>query len=245
MTSSFRSRPGELARKVARNPAILLRTTEKLKDVYKWRGINSKIDAYEQTHTQRQLLQVGVNDGLRGDPLHARIVNGGWSGLMVEPIAEHLREAQATYAEIPGLRFLQAALTDTSGVVPMYRFRHEKHRGVDVESHSLHREAIEKSAELLGIAATDEWVERIEVPAVTVATLGTTTDLEAIDLLAIDAEGSDAAILRQLLDTPVRPPLILYENLFMGAPEQAEIDGQFIVEGYQAVVTSQDTFLYR
>jgi FkbM family methyltransferase len=245
MAEFIRNSPKELAKRIARNPAILLRVPEKLSDIHKWRKINHVLDEYEATHPAARFAQIGANDGVRGDPIHKRVVAGEWTGVLVEPIKEHIDEARKNYLGIPGIRFVRAAITDHDGTADMYRFRHEEHNGVGIESHSLDFSAVAKSAKLLGASAMGEWVEQVEVPTMTLASLVEAEALGDIDLLAIDAEGSDELILHSLLETPLRPPLILYENLFMADANQAAINSKFGHEAYEAIVTSQDTLLYR
>ncbi len=245
MTDFIRSQRKDLLRRVARNPSTLLRVPEKISDIQKWRKINHQLDTFEASRPVSRLIQIGANDGVRGDPLHTRIMSGRWTGVLVEPIEEHADEARKNYSSVPGIRVVQAAITDHNGTAEMYRFRHEDHSGVGIESHSLDLSSVKHSAKLLGVKATDEWVEKVEVPTMTLDALITAESPEGIDLLAIDAEGSDEFILGALLETPQRPPLILYENLFMTKAKQAVINDRFGNEDYTAIVTSQDTLLFR
>ena len=245
MSEFIRSNPIELAGRIARNPATILRIPKKATDIFKWRKINQLLDGYQAIHPDIVFVQIGANDGVRGDPLHKRIIGGGWTGILVEPVPEHIHEARKNYAYTKGIEFVQAAIADTDGTQTMYRFRHENYGGMGIESHSLEKSAILASAKLLGIKATDECVEKITVPTMTLPSLLSNNGLVAIDLLAIDAEGSDETILNTLLDTDVRPALILYENLFMNKNSHSRINDMFKSESYEAINTSQDTLLYK
>jgi hypothetical protein len=68
-------------------------------------------------------VQIGSNDGVSGDPLHAYIKRFGWQGVLVEPLLHLYRELMHAYAGIPGIRFENAAIAERSGARAFYYLR--------------------------------------------------------------------------------------------------------------------------
>src|SRR5258705_8601708 len=69
------------------------------------------------------LVQIGANDGVRGDPIRHLILRHGLTGLLVEPLPDLFAHLQANYAGQQGLKFEQCAVGESDGQVPLYRVR--------------------------------------------------------------------------------------------------------------------------
>ncbi len=76
------------------------------------------------------------------------------------------------------------------------------------------------------------------------ARLQETATLDA-DLLQIDAEGYDSAILRMTDFASFRPHLIKYEHKAMTAAERAAHIARLAQHGYRCVVEGTDTVLWQ
>ena len=58
-------------------------------------------------------VQVGANDGVRGDPLHRLIkANPQWCGIFIEPLEEMFQSLVATYGREDRFAFEQIAISD-------------------------------------------------------------------------------------------------------------------------------------
>src|SRR5580700_9172972 len=66
-------------------------------------------------------IQVGANDGVRGDPIRRYITACEWSGLLIEPLPALFAELQRNNAGNPRLDFPNAAVADRAGERPLYK----------------------------------------------------------------------------------------------------------------------------
>jgi hypothetical protein len=67
----------------------------------------------------------------------------------------------------------------------------------------------------------------------------------AADLLQIDTEGYDAAILRMIDPARFRPRLIKYEHKSLSADERAQAVARLKEQGYRTVTEGPDTTAWR
>jgi hypothetical protein len=66
-------------------------------------------------------VQVGSNDGVRGDPLHDLILsNQHWRGIFIEPMDELFAQLVKTYKGADRFVFEQLAISETVGERPLY-----------------------------------------------------------------------------------------------------------------------------
>jgi hypothetical protein len=76
-------------------------------------------------------VQVGSNDGQRGDPLHDLIKsNPQWSGIFIEPVEYVFNRLVDNYGNDPRFRFEQIAIGDELGQRQFY-YISEKALGID------------------------------------------------------------------------------------------------------------------
>src|SRR5690606_35501813 len=91
----------------------------------------------------------------------------------------------------------------------------------------------------------DERLVESEVPALTYASLLRRHGVERVDLLVVDTEGHDWAILRTI-DLSERPPrLVVYEHYHLGPDERAGCRAYLERAGYETIEEGFDTFCLR
>lgn len=66
-------------------------------------------------------LQIGAMDGVKFDLLNPHLTKGGWSGLLVEPIADMFEILKATYKDQPQLKLENCAVSDCNGTLTLKR----------------------------------------------------------------------------------------------------------------------------
>lgn len=241
----FRNSSADILKKMVRNPGILLRIPERIRDTARWRNVYGLIDGFNETNQSFTFLQIGAMDGIRSDPIHTRVVGNHWRGVLVEPDPENYNALIRNYQGSDGLTFVRAAVTDTNGSALLYRFNSVPIQEIGAESHSVDKDTFLRSAKLLGIRHPEQHVEEILVPSLRIAQLIRDFHVDRIDLMVVDAEGSDGVILTDLIETDLRPSMILYESLMMSPSQHAFINSSFRTEGYDSIIMSQDTFLFR
>ena len=70
-----------------------------------------------------RVVAIGAMDGVRFDPLWEFIRSRAWQAVLVEPTAAMFQALAGNYADQPGVRCVQAAITDRNGPVTLHRIR--------------------------------------------------------------------------------------------------------------------------
>lgn len=130
-------------------------------------------------------VQIGAHDGLRSDPLSDLIGRHGMSGLFVEPQAEPFARLRERYAGAPGLSFAQAAVTEADGPVTLYTDPSRMTLGTLTPDRNMMRGRAGSAVETTVVGRT-------------FASLAAEHHVERCDVLQIDTEGHDYAILEQV-----------------------------------------------
>jgi FkbM family methyltransferase len=177
-------------------------------------------------------VQVGANDGMRGDPISRHVIQGGWRGLLVEPVPAAMERLRAHYGTGPGLVFRGEAIWSEEG-------RRDFHivRGEDVlSSFSLPTIMMHelKYDDLAGM------IETVPVATRRLDSLCRETGFETADLLVVDVEGCDDIVLRTFDFERHRPSAILFEHVALSA-EASQAIGEFLEKlGYEIIYDRHD-----
>jgi FkbM family methyltransferase len=182
----------------------------------------------------------------------------GSVAVLVEPVAEYFHRLEASYAALPGVRLENVAIAESEGTRELFRLA-----GVDPVAHGqpdwlnqLSSLREDRMTELwdryeraivgdagAGDSVRDFWqahriVER--VPCITLHQLLERHGLSRLDLLQIDAEGYDYAILRTLDLARIRPRFINYERVLL-QDDEAACRTMLVEAGYRLYDWGQDT----
>ena len=168
-------------------------------------------------------LQIGANDGMTGDPIHALLAHAGqrWSGVLVEPVAHLFAQLAERYGQNSALRLERAAIGERDGTAVIHRLQTTAAETLWLEQlASLDPEVLRQNARQFGV--TEPVIISETVPSVSVATFLARHQLTRLDLVIIDTEGWDWRILRQFDLTKYRPKLMLYEHQHLSPEERAQ-----------------------
>lgn len=193
---------------------------------------------------QRRLkfVQIGANDGIRFDGLYGFVTRQPCSGIVVEPLPDMFERLRANYADYPLIVPINKAIHETADVLPLFRvapaaLAHYAGWASGIasfdQSHLLRH----------GIAPAD--IEARPVTCTPLMQLLQETGTLDTDLLQIDAEGYDSAILRMTDFTRCRPHLIKYEHKSMTAAERSAHVARLAQHGYRCVVEGTDTVAWQ
>ena len=189
-------------------------------------------------------MNIGANDGLSGDPLREFIFRYRWRGVLVEPVPYIFHRLVRAYAGRPGLFFEQAALGPHTGTLPFWTIRQNDTLppGHD-QIGSFDRRQVLKHAPLF--PGLEEFVTCVPVPCLTFADLLRKYGLSHVDLVLSDVEGADAELVRQILQTDVRPRLILYEEQHLSATDRDDSRRRLRDAGYSLSSDGVDVAAWR
>jgi FkbM family methyltransferase len=187
-----------------------------------------------------RFIQIGANDGRRGDPVWHKVHAHGWTGLLVEPMPSVFAELRRNYAGWGGLTFLNAAVDVAAGTRPIYFLR----PGLTVPdwAHGLptfDRARLERTAAELGLAA--DAIEQAEIRAVTWDQVLADFGAGPCDVLVVDAEAYDIPILRAAPLRQLRPKVIHFEHSCATLPDRLGFYGELIELGYELATDGPDT----
>jgi FkbM family methyltransferase len=191
------------------------------------------------------VVQVGANDGLLHDPVHALVAERGWKGVLIEPVPSIFEALLQNYSGADGLSFENAAIGATDGTMPIY---YVTPRDGDPDFlralASFDRTVLESHA--WAVPDIAERVQQLNVPTLRLATLVERYEITLIDLFVSDTEGYDYEILKQIdFDAPWAPRFIIFEAKHLDRATLHEAKRRLRRSGYKWLSTWQDVFAYR
>jgi FkbM family methyltransferase len=188
-------------------------------------------------------VQVGSNDGVRGDPLHDLILsNPQWRGLFIEPLPYAFSRLVMNYGMQTG-RFLfeQVAISERTEVRPFYFIPPQARNGRDLidrfdQTASFSREHILSHGEELEPLIIEAKVQCEPLTAVLQR-----HGIDWVDIFHIDVEGYDYEVLKQIDFDRWHPRLVLYEHCHL-SPSDAD-GAEFLLRshGFQVINCGLDT----
>ena len=180
-----------------------------------------------------RFVQVGANDGLRGDPLRQYVLTPGWRGILCEPQEDVFAALQRNYAsEADRLIFEKVAISPSSDRLVLYR---PPDIGVATGADMPHGLTVTSSdpsvvARQTGVAEGD--LVKIVVPTITLDAIVARHGFEGFDVLQIDVEGYDFEVLKTLLLDRHRPAVIQFEHGHLSPSELTDASLSLGRHGY-------------
>ncbi|MFW9882518.1 MAG: FkbM family methyltransferase [Candidatus Thorarchaeota archaeon] len=189
-------------------------------------------------------IQIGANDGISGDPIHAYILKYNWKGILVEPVKYLFDRLVKNYKRRKNLVFENVAVSDKNEYKKFYRLR----EGSDVlppgydQLGSFIPEVILKNME--NIPDIDKYLITEKVKCVTFKSLIEKYNVKKIDLLHLDTEGYDHKIIKLIDFNKIRPKMILYEHRHLKNNNKQECMDFLKNKGYCLIEKGNDTLVF-
>ncbi len=210
------------------------------------KAITELLRRFATAYPDASFVEIGANDGVQHDHLRPHVLANAWSGVMVEPVPYVFERLRRNYREVPGVRLENAAIADRDGRLPFFHLA-EVDPGEELELPSWYDaigsfslETVRRNA--CAMPGGESRIVRVEVPCLTFESLCRKHGLDRLDLVAIDAEGQDAEIVRQIDFERRRPRLILYEHYHLPAERRAETREWLRSLGYETMEEFLDTY---
>jgi len=195
-------------------------------------------------HPDFFFVQVGANDGKQFDPIRDYVRYYQWKGILLEPVADYFAELEKNYADCPNLKLINAAIADHEGTVTIYRVNPldtslpKWKQGIA----SLHKEHHLRSG------TSDDVMVAEQVPCLPLMSLLDRHNVTSLDLLQIDAEGCDLAIIKSLDLTRILPKILHFEHRLgeevHSQKDFSEVLGMLVANGYKLFVNKADCLAY-
>jgi FkbM family methyltransferase len=190
-------------------------------------------------------VQIGSNDGKKGDPIHEFVKKYKWQGLLVEPVPSIFKRLQENYKGYQGLNFENVAIAQEEGLRSFYRLKENDNPSMPVwydQLGSFNKEVIQKHRSQ--IPNLDKYLIEEEVRCIPFMALLKKHSVSRIDLLHIDAEGYDYEIIKMIDFTKVKPAAILYEHRHLSEEDKNECTELLKAHGYKLSIVGADTFAF-
>ena len=196
----------------------------------------------QKTAGRFKFVQIGANDGVRFDSLYSFVTNHSCSGIVVEPLPDMFERLRTNYADYPQIIPVNKAIHETARILPLFRVAPaalSRYPGWASGIASFDREHLIRH----GVSLQDLVAE--EVLCTPLMELLEETAMLDADLLQVDTEGYDSAILRMIDFSRFRPRVIKYEQKSMTAAERAAQIDRLAQHGYRCVAEGPDTTCWR
>jgi FkbM family methyltransferase len=202
---------------------------------------------FAEAYPSAFFVQIGSNDGVKLDPLRQHILNGGWHGILVEPLPDVFTQLMANYASCADrLIFENVAIADRDGVMPFFHlapvadYRAEGLPYWYDALGSFQREIV--AVHVSAIPDIERRIVQRDVQAITFATLCRRHDVTALDLLHTDTEGYDFELLKHVDFNAFRPRLVIFEHVHIKLEDQPAAVAYMEGHGYECVRDGMDTW---
>jgi FkbM family methyltransferase len=184
-------------------------------------------------------VQIGAFDGSANDPIWRNVRRYGWRGVLVEPQPNAFERLRGTYAGIDGLTFLNVAVAKDAGTIPMY---HIKDVGPNDPWWYGQVASFDRAHVLKHLEASDtaDRVGTREVPTMTINDV-LAMSLQPVDVLQIDAEGYDAALVQMVDFERFQPTVIGFEHVHLSMSDRQAVSARLREMGYRFAHGGDDT----
>ncbi len=190
------------------------------------------------------VLQIGANDGITNDPIHAAVVSRGWRLIAVEPMPGPFARLQETYRGSQNVTCVQCAIGATDGQEKIYALRSKPGGGVfDEHLASFSLETLRKNWRT--IPDLEDRIEEHLVKSLTLQSLVAQYCPEGVDMLQIDVEGLDYQIITAAFDMKMFPEVLAFEWSHLGKEAMWSCRCDLIKHGYRWLLDKGDVIAVR
>jgi FkbM family methyltransferase len=186
-------------------------------------------------------VQVGAFDGVSTDPLRKYIQTCGWRGVLIEPQPAPAAKLHELYGGNDRLIILQAALDDKRGTRTLFTVESDTVPAWARGMASFQRDNIVKNSYL--IPGLEGMIKEITVSCITFDDVMQKLASGPLDLLQIDAEGSDGYILSLFPFIRVKPAIVHWESKNLAKLQQEEALDLLRGHGYRFARSGEEDML--
>ena len=158
----------------------------------------------------KSLIQIGANDGKRFDNLNSFIKDYKIKSLLVEPIEEYFEDLKKNYNNIENIYFENSLISVNNEVSYLYKVNKKS-----LEKYDDHIKGISSFdyEHLIKHGVKKKDIIKQKTNSITISELLKKHRFDNFDLLFIDAEGYDGAIVNDFLKENISRPYIIFEYI--------------------------------
>ena len=210
--------------------------------------MQNTLHALARTTPGLRFLQVGGMDGKHFDPIYAFVKHYRWAGVILEPLPDLFAALAANYADAPQVTLLNAALMDHDGTRQITRVTRDASRSGAVPDWAEGLGSFHPERNALGGVGVDAGLHAAllqhtvheTVACLTLRSVARQCGLDRMDLLQVDAEGCELAILRQVIAAGFTPRVIQLEHWALPEAERHALHAVLRDAGYDIQASESD-----
>lgn len=200
------------------------------------------IESLLQKGAIETILQIGANDGFEFDPISLVVESPRTRCILVEPNPAAFQRLSERHRETPGV-FLENLAVSTQGEESMRLWLPADEKLLDGRPSDVlvsgDRALLQRT---LGKVGCGTEVRSIEVSATSSRELLARHAFSSLDLLVVDAEGADAAIIRDFPFESHAPGFLLFEHSNLSNPDFSSLIDFLTQKMYRLYLTENDAF---
>ena len=202
-------------------------------------AIRSLFSYLNERHDGRiTFIQIGGNDGKRGDPVNSFCKRYSWKGIIAEPVPEYFSKLSIEYQDSAGVSCENVAISSKSGELKIYFVPFSE---VPIDKPWEQGLASLDRAHLLQNGVREDRIHEVVVPVLTVSDLLSRYPAINISLVVIDVEGHEAEILSSFPWEETVPECVLFESKHLSDDEHAKVTESLKKFGYSNYRMINDT----
>jgi FkbM family methyltransferase len=188
------------------------------------------------------LIQIGANDGLRFDNLNYYIKRYNTKSILVEPIKDNFEDLKNNYKEYPNIIFENLAIAVNDEISYLYKVNPLKLKNY-IGDHYIGITSFDKN-HLIKHGVKKKDIIKEEVNSISINNLIIKHDIKKFDLLFVDAEGYDADIVSDFLNSSLIRPVIVLEYLHIPNEKFKDLANQLTEKKYVYFSLNENMFCF-
>ena len=188
------------------------------------------------------LIQIGANDGLRFDNLNHYIKKYNTKSILVEPIKDNFEDLKNNYKGYPNIIFENLAIAVNNEISYLYKVDPLKLKNY-IGDHYVGITSFDKN-HLIKHGVKKKDIIKEEVNSISINDLIIKHDVKKFDLLFVDAEGYDANIVSDFLNSSLIRPVIVLEYLHIPNKKFEDLANQLTEKKYVYFSLNENMFCF-
>jgi FkbM family methyltransferase len=205
----------------------------------------SRLREYSAGESRVTFVQIGAYDGVAGDPIRPVVLDcEGWSGVLVEPQPDAFERLRQNYlAQASRLQFLKIAISGEAGERVLFCIPEMERVRLGLPDWSGEIAAFD--AEHLRRAFPAASLVGHNVQTMTFAEVADRLLHGHVDVVVMDVEGHERAIIETIDVDRHRVKFIVYEHKHLSQSDRSAVESRLRGHGFALKAFGRDTIAFR